>query len=194
MRAARECWNPERDAPSYTRPATPQPHARATKLETVAWRVRVVCVRPRKVPSRRLGLRAGAGPGRAPPRPRPHDHETPEAQMVPLHHTPQSPRDGAEPERGAFRGPIGVPCVTPPSRRPSAAEPSARGSGREKKLRGAGGAAVGRVPRPRLRSSDAGAMRLVDAGAGASRRRTCPMRAHFHGATTKRRSRCRARH
>ena len=55
-------------------------------------------------------------------------------------------RDGPEPAWGAFRGPIGVPCVTPPSRRPSSSEPSARGSGREKKLRGADGAAVGRVP------------------------------------------------
>ena len=101
---------------------------------------------------------------------------------------------GPEPARGAFRVAIGVPCVTPPSRRPSATEPSAHGSGREKKLRGAGAAAVGRVPRPRLRAGDAGAMRLVDARADASRRRACPMRAHFHGATTKRRRRRRAGH
>jgi len=46
-------------------------------------------------------------------------------------------RGGPEPARGAFRGPIGVPCITPPSRRPSSTEPSAHGSGREKKLRGA---------------------------------------------------------
>ena len=103
-------------------------------------------------------------------------------------------RDGPEPARGAFRVPIGVPCVTPPGRRLVSAEPSAHGFGRENKLRGADGAAVGRVPRPRLRAGDAGAMRLVDAGAGASRRRACSMRAHFHGATTKRRRRCRAGH
>ena len=101
-------------------------------------------------------------------------------------------REGPESARDAFRGPIGVPCVTPPSRRPSATKPSAHSSGREKKLRGAGGAAVGRVPRPRLRAGDAGATLLVDARAGATRGRACPMRAHFHGATTKRGRRSRA--
>ena len=80
-------------------------------------------------------------------------------------------RDGPEPAWGAFRGPIGVPCVTPPSRRPSSSEPSARGSGREKKLRGADGAAVGRTKMARRRAGEAGATLLVDARAGASRRR-----------------------
>ena len=80
-------------------------------------------------------------------------------------------RGGPEPARGAFRGPIGVPCITPPSRRPSSSEPSARGSGREKKLRGADGAAVGRTKMARRRAGEAGATLLVDAGAGASRRR-----------------------
>ena len=100
--------------------------------------------------------------------------------------------EGPEPARGAFRVPIGVPCVTPPSRRPSAAEPSARGSGREKKLRGADGAAVGRVPRPRRRVGEAGATRLVDARAAASRRRADLIEGALHGADVKRRRRRRA--
>ena len=101
-------------------------------------------------------------------------------------------REGPESARDAFRGPIGVPCVTPPSRRPSSSEPSARGSGREKKLRGADGAAVGRTKMARRRAGEAGATLLVDARAGASRRRADLIEGALHGADVKRRRRRRA--
>ena len=58
----------------------------------------------------------------------------------------------------------------------------------------ADGAVVGRTKRPCRRASKEGATLLVDARAGATRGRACPMRAHFDGATTKRRRRRRAGH
>ena len=95
-------------------------------------------------------------------------------------------RDGPEPAWGAFRGPIGVPCVTPPSRRPSSSEPSARGSGREKTLRRADGAAVGRTKRARCRQGKKArrfsSMREPARRAGV---RTS-LRAHFDCASVKR--------
>ena len=110
-----------------------------------------------------------------------------------VRHLDVARRVTAQSRRGPrFADPIGVPCATPPSRRPSSAEPSARGSGQEKKLRGADGAAAGRVPQPRRRAGKTGATRLVDASAAASHRRADPNDSALRGADVKRRRRRRA--
>ena len=69
---------------------------------------------------------------------------------------------------------------------PAPRRPQRTGSGRGGTLKRADGAVVERTKRARCRARKEGATLLVDARATASHRRACSMRAHFHGATTKR--------